>query len=78
MTVKKLFAKKGNIGSTAKIVSQGFWAAINQQIINPENCHSRKGLSEEILKVVNYILDVRFAYEPNHKDKKNILNYSIV
>mgnify|MGYP001173538040 CR=1 FL=1 len=73
MGLGKFFARKGSIGQTAIWVSQAFWGAIGNQIIDTENFQKSDGLKQELKKIAEYALEVRFFNDPNHPHKQEIM-----
>lgn len=73
MGISKFIARKGNIGQTAKFVSLAFSSAMMNQLIDPENCQTDEGLKEELKKIVEHALEVRFNFDPNHYHKEEIM-----
>jgi len=74
MGLGKYLARKGAIGGTARWVADAFWGAMGNNIVNVKNCSTQKGRAEEIDKVAQFALAVRFQSNPTHYHAYEIYN----
>ena len=75
MGLGKYLARKGAIGGTARWVADAFWGAMGNHILDMVNCSTQEGLEEEIDKVVQFALAVRFQNNPTHYHANEIYNF---
>ena len=74
MGLGKYLARKGAIGGTARWVADAFWGAMGSNILDVANCSTQDGLEEEIDKLVQFALAVRFQNNPTHHHANEIYN----
>ena len=60
---------------TARWVADAFFGAMGSNILDVKNCSTQTGLDEEIDKVVQFALAVRFQNNPTHYHANEIYNF---